>query len=223
LIILDNFLDKVMYNEILNEQTFFPPIMEKGDQIAVEINSYHTEAASCYAPFMFWDGWWNSPANTLKKKVVQKIWEFNLPCSVEEIIGFEYWTRTYAAGQYLQPHVDEDTFRYEEDKIFTGPLIGSVLYGLDNENGGYLELYKSLLQDGSYMALEKHKADPLLSPIEERERVAYKGNRLIIFDTGHLLHGTTPAKSGLRQVMVTNVWHKKMPPTALVKNKFFYE
>jgi hypothetical protein len=197
--------------------------MEDGDRLATEINSYHEETSLCYAPFMFWDGWWKSPANTLKKKIVQKIWEHNLPCKQDDILGIEYWTRTYAPGQYLYPHVDEDTFKYEEVKIFSGPLIGSILYGLDNENGGYIEIYKKSLQDGLHAPLEKEKIDSFISPIEERERIAYKGNRLIIFDSGHILHGTTPAKNGFRQVMVTNLWHKDMPPTALKKEKFYYE
>ena len=62
-----------------------------------------------------------------------------------------------------------------------------------------------------------------LSPIEERERIAYKGNRLVILDAGHVMHGTTPANSGIRQVMVINVWHKDNPPLALASNEFYYE
>jgi hypothetical protein len=46
---------------------------------------------------------------------------------------------------------------------------------------------------------------------------------LVIFDAGHQIHATSPAKSGIRQVMVINVWHRDVPPTAIKKNSFFYE
>jgi hypothetical protein len=172
---------------------------------------------------MFWDGWWRSPANTLRKRVVQSIWKNNLPCKKEDILGFEYWTRTYMPGQFLDVHVDEDTFLYEDSKIFSGPHIGSIYYGLDNLEGGFVEIHNAKLIDGTPLAIERENVDPILSPIEERERIAYRGNRLIIFDAGHVMHGTTPAKSGIRQVMVINVWHKDHPPVALEKNTFYYE
>ena len=35
-------------------------------------------------------------------------------------------------GQYLDVHVDEDTFLYSESKIFTGPIYGCVFYGKEN-------------------------------------------------------------------------------------------
>jgi hypothetical protein len=121
-------------------------------------------------------------------------------------------------------HVDEDTFLYAESKIFSGPLIGSIYYGADNKDGGFVEIYNNVaLADGEPMAIEAKNIEKILAPIESRERIAYKGNRLIIFDAGHIIHGTTPAQSGIRQVMVTNVWHKKNPPTALQLGEFFYE
>mgnify|MGYP006274934055 CR=1 FL=1 len=221
--VADNFINELLYQEVLNDSNFFPESMGSGDRIATELNSYHYEQASCFAPYMFWDGWWRTPANTLRKRVVQAIWEANLPCEKDEIIGFEYWTRTYTAGQFLDVHVDEDTFLYEDEKVFAGPKLGSIWYGADNTNGGFVELYDAILSDKTPLAIERENVDPLLKPIEERERIAYRGNRLIIFDAGHQIHGTTPAKSGIRQVMVTNLWHKDNPPTALKKNKFFYE
>jgi hypothetical protein len=103
-------------------------------------------------------------------------------------------------------------------------LTGSIWYGIDNQDGGFVEIYnKSILTDGDEMAIETENINRLLVPVEERERIAYKGNRAIIFDTGHVVHGTTPAKSGIRQVMVTNVWHRNNPPTALKLGEFFYE
>lgn len=223
MLVADNWLPVDMYHEMLNDPTFFPESMGGGERIATELNSYHYEQSTCFAPYMFWDGWLSSPANTLKKKIIQTIWENNLPCPIDEILGFEYWTRTYLPGQYLDVHVDEDTFLYEDGKIFRGPLTGAILYGADNNDGGFLELHKSVLSDGEKEVLERTNIETLISPIEQRERIAYRGNRLIIFDAGHQLHATSPAPTGIRQVMVINVWHKTCPPTALQKETFFYE
>lgn len=221
MIVLDNFLNEKDYKAMRDDSSFYPESMGGGDQIATELNSYHYEQASCYAPYMFWDGWWRSPANTLKKQIIQNIWGSRLEYQHDDILGFEYWTRTYRAGQYLQTHVDEDTFLYARDKTFTGPINGAIFYGCDNKDGGFLEIHKHTLIDGSYEALEKDSIK--ISPIEERERISYKGNRLIILDAGHVIHGTTPANSGIREVMVINVWHKDNPPLALSLGEFYYE
>jgi hypothetical protein len=224
MIVRDNALSESLYKEVLTDDVFFPESMGSDERLATELNSYHYEKSSCFAPYMFWDGWWSSPANTLRKKVVQAVWENNLPCDTSEILGIEYWTRTYLPGQYLDVHVDEDTFLYQESKVFSGPLTGSIFYGIDNEDGGFVEIYnRAILKDGEELAIEAENINSMLVPVEERERIAYKGNRLIIFDTGHVVHGTTPAKSGIRQVMVTNVWHRDNPPTAIKLGEFFYE
>jgi len=221
MIILDNFLKKDLYSKMLEDSNFYPESMGDTDQIATELNSYHYEQASCYAPYMFWDGWWRSPANTLKKQIIQSVWGSRLDYQHDDILGFEYWTRTYRSGQFLATHVDEDTFLYSRDKVFTGPINGAILYGCDNKDGGFLEIHKHTLIDGSYEALEKDSIK--ISPIEERERIAYKGNRLIIMDGGHNVHNTTPPKSGIRQVLATNVWHKDRPPSGLILDTFHYE
>lgn len=225
MIVMDNCLDKSLYNEILQDQSFFPELMGEGEKIAVELNSYHYEQSSCFAPYMFWDGWWRSPANTLKKRVIQSIWEHRLSADQEDILGFEYWTRTFNAGQFLDMHVDEDTFMYEDSKTFQGPYSGCIFYGADNPEGGFVEIHSSAptLVDGSQLGLERESIDSAKLPIEDRERVAYRGNRMVMFDVGHVLHSTTPAKSGIRQVMVINVWHKNCSPTALERNTFYYE
>jgi len=223
MIIQDNALSKSTYQLIAEDTSFFPELMGEEKAIAAHLLMYHKEAASCFSPFMFWDGWWRSSTNTLKKKVIKEIWEKNLNYNLNEIIGFEYWTRTYKAGQYINVHVDEDTFLYEKNKTFQAPVIGSIYYGIDNPNGGFLEIHRNTLIDGEVKALDKIKNKENVSPIEDRERIAYKGNRLIIFDAGHVVHSTTPAKSGIRQVLVVNVWHKDNPPIGLQKNKFYYE
>jgi hypothetical protein len=221
--ICDDAVTKNLYHDVLRDISFFPESMGLGEKIATELNSYHDEKASCFAPYMFWEGWWLSGADTLRKKVIRELWGNRLPAPQDEILGFEYWTRTYLPGQYLDVHVDEDTFLYAGSKTFSGPFAGGIWYGCDNDQGGFLEIHKSVFVDGEKMALERDNIDRKISPIEQRERIAYRGNRFIGFDAGHVLHSTTPATSGKREVMVINVWHKNNPPTALKLNEFFYE
>ena len=197
--------------------------MQGDSRIASEVNSYHNEQASCYAPYMFWDGWWSSPVNTVRKQVIKKVWENNLQISTEEVLGFEYWTRTFGPGQFLGPHVDEDTFLYQDTKIYNGPEIGCVYYGPSEEKvvGGFLELFESRLIFGEKDALEWENLKDKLDPIELRERIAFKENRLIIFDAGRVIHQTSPCLSGIRNVMVINVWLKSNPPVDMAN--FVYE
>jgi hypothetical protein len=221
--IFDNFLSSSLLDEIKSDKSFFPGIMQTDSRIASEVNSYHNDQASCYAPYMFWDGWWTSSADTLRKKVIRDIWESNLPFEKENILGFEYWTRTFGPGQFLGPHVDEDTFLYQDTKIYNGPEIGCVYYGPSNEKvvGGFLELFESKLNFGELNALEWENLEKKLDPIELRERIAFKENRLIIFDAGRVIHQTSPCVSGMRNVMVVNVWLKSNPPVDMAN--FVYE
>ena len=182
----DEFLDTQTLNQVRSEKNFFPGLMQGDSRIASEVNSYHNEQASCYAPYMFWDGWWSSPANSVRKQVIRKIWENNLPVTIDDVLGFEYWTRTFGPGQFLGPHVDEDTFLYQDTKVYNGPEIGCVYYGPTEEKvvGGFLELFDSKLKFGEKDALEWENLKDKLDPIELRERIAFKENRLIIFDAG---------------------------------------
>lgn len=223
MIVKDNFLEQSLYSLVLSDALFFPKSMGEDPRIASQLNGYHYEKSSCYAPYMFWNGWWRSEANTIKKKVVQKIWENNIEYPLEDILGIEYWTRTFLPGQYLDYHVDEDTFLYEKEKIFSGPICGSVYYGKDNLDGGFLEIHNKSIEEKTHKALENNNIKKYIVDINKRERIAYKGNRLIIFDSGHVIHNATPAESGVRQVMVTNVWHKDNPPLALSNGSFYYE
>ena len=86
MIVKDNAIGDSLYKEVLADELFFPESMGSDERLATELNSYHYEKSSCFAPYMFWDGWWASPANTLRKKVVQSIWEENLPCDTSDIL-----------------------------------------------------------------------------------------------------------------------------------------
>jgi hypothetical protein len=89
--------------------------------------------------------------------------------------------------------------------------------------GGFLELHPKAVSEDTPNALERENMDTLVVPIELRERIACLPNRLIIFDAGHVIHNTTPPISGVRRVVVINVWHRDSPPIALKANKFYYE
>lgn len=225
MIVVDDFIkDSELLKQIELSKNLFPESMGSDSRIAAELNSYHYEQASCFAPYMFWDGWWKSEANTLAKKIIKSIWKNNLPFDEEDICGFEYWTRTFNPGQYLDTHVDEDTFLYAKEKVFRGPVIGCVYYPHTNDVvGGFLELHPNAIKENTKNALESENIKNNISAIEERERIACKPNRLIIFDAGHMVHNTTPPISGIRRVMIINVWHKDSPPSALETGEFYYE
>ncbi len=223
--ICDNFItDQELLAEIRNDSSFFPESMGEEEVVNYSINQYHDNKSHHYSPYMFWDGWWSSPADTLKKRVIKNIWEDNLPLPFEDICGFEYWVKTFKSGQYLKPHVDEDTYLYKEYQVFSGPTVGCVYYP-DHESvdGGYLELHEHRIENGEILSLEREKIENAISPIERRERIAFKPNRLVIFDAGHILHGTTPTLSGTRRVLIVNVWSNNNKPLALVKNSFHIE
>ena len=221
--IQDDFFDEATLNAIFGDESFFPASMGGGEMVASEPNMYNDPNGSVFSPYMFWDGWWKSPMDTLKKKLIKKIFEGRI--NTNDVVGFEYWTRTYQEGQYIQPHVDADTARYIHDKSLGTPILGSVWWGVENEEPSFFEIYPHPLKRDSIGSLEKSFIDQILdsSPVESRERIKYKSNRLIIFDAGHELHGTTPSPSGIKQSLIVNVWGKECPPLGLLKGGFHYE
>ena len=72
IIVIDNFVkDRVLLDKIQNDSNFFN---DPGE-------------------YYWWDGWWNSPTNSVKKELIEYIWAEN--CTINEIFtieGFEYWT-----------------------------------------------------------------------------------------------------------------------------------
>jgi len=221
--VADNFIGNTdIADEVKASTDFFPEAMLDDDNIGKYLNGYHTEQASCYAPYMYWDGWWNSPADTLRKQVIQRIWEPVIPEPEQNVLGFEYWVRTFMPGQFLGRHVDEDTFMYEEFKWFQGPSIGCVWYGFSEAEGSFLEIHQAGIEEGPF-SIDAEKTDLISSPPAHRERIAYRPDRLIIFDAGHRLHETTEVLSGIKQVMVVNVWAVGTMPHALSTGQFVFE
>lgn len=219
----DNALNELLYQRVINDDLFFTKPFSSEFDIAKDLNSYHNSTDSKHSPYMFWRGWWQDDERTNHHTVIRGIWENNLPFPIDEICGFEYWTRTFMPGQYINEHVDEDTFEYQDSKIFFGPKYGCVWYGCDNENGGFLEIHKNKLIDGTKNALEQINISKYKSDILDRERIRYKGNRVIMFDSGHLLHNTTPGTAGLRQVLVINIWTMDLQPKGITTGEFIYE
>lgn len=224
LFVRDNFLgDSELAGLVKESSDFFPPVMP-GENIGGTLNEYHAEQADCYAPYMFWYGWWDSPAVSIRQKVIEKIWRDTgiLPFPEDEVLGFEYWTRTFKEGQYLARHVDEDTFMYADTRWFHGPRIGCVWYGFSEADGGFLEIHETGVDEG-FEKLEAQNTASIISPPDRRERIAYRPDRLVVFDAGHRLHETTPIISGTKHVMVVNVWHKDNIPYALSTGDFHFE
>ena len=222
MLVVDNYIkDQNLLSLIMNDKKLFPESMGYDEGIGSRLNQYHEPGAKVFAPYMFWNGWWRSPADTTAKMLIEAIWRPNMPCEERDTVGFEYWARTFEVGQNLPAHIDEDTFEYAETKILNGPHWGSVYYPHTNTGveGGFLEIHKTVVPNGTQDGLEGIHH----SPIEERERIACTPNRLVMFDAGHTVHGTTPVITGKRSVLVINLWHKECPPKAMTNGSFHYE
>ena len=176
MIVIDNFIkDRALLNEIDNDDTFFGP---NGN-------------------FMWWDGWWNSTANTCKKRLIEYLWRYHSPApSYNNISGFEYWTGVYGDGfpnTDLGWHFDKDEELWKRTGGKDGgelvlPEVGTVYYPKDTEfEGGYLEIERA---NG------------------EVERIEPKYNRLVIFDAGGVRHRVTSVKNGVRYAIAINLWSK---------------
>ncbi len=175
--ILDNFVkDPVLLEEMQHDKSFFGP---NGD-------------------FMWWDGWWNSPVNSVKKRLIEYIWRYNSPTPTMVISGFEYWTGVYGDGfpnTDLGWHFDKDEAWWKRTGGNKGgelilPLIGTVYYPMSTEfEGGYLEIERA---NG------------------EVERIEPKFNRLVVFDAGGAKHRVTQVSNGVRYAIAINLW-KKVP------------
>ena len=171
MIIIDNFVqDEDLLTRIDKDETFFGP---NGN-------------------FMWWDGWWNSPSNTIKKELIEYIWRWNDPTNGYQIEGFEYWTGVYGPSKPnkdLGTHYDKDELLYKETGELITPVIGTVFYPKNVEfEGGYLEI-----ESGN-----------------EVERIKAQYNRLIIFPAGEYPHRVTHVTSGTRYAIAINLWDKEL-------------
>jgi hypothetical protein len=167
MIIIDNFIkDQTLLKEIEEDKTFFGP---NGN-------------------FMWWDGWWNSDANTLKKRIIEHIWRYNSPDNSHTVRGFEYWTGVYGPDRpqnNLGNHFDKDELHFKNTGEVVSPVVGTIFYPKNVKfGGGYLEI--------------EHDSGV--------ETIQAKYNRLIIFDAGNDLHRVTEVTSGIRHAIAINLW-----------------
>jgi len=172
--VFDNFIkDPDLLKEIEQDQTFFndPGV------------------------YYWWNAWFNSSADTLKKRLIEYIWRDN--CPVREsfnISGFEYWTGIQTANtesrfkNNLGTHYDKDEAWFKKTGEIVTPVIGTVYYpGGQEFVGGDLAVYT----DGTDKSPEIVKAKP---------------NRLIIFQAGQDVHEVLPVTEGTRQAIAINLW-----------------
>jgi hypothetical protein len=172
--VFDNFLDENLLNEIKNDPTFF---QDPG-------------------VYYYWGAPWNGePANTLKKRLIEKIWLTGSPLSISyQINGFEYWTGIQTANpelghkNVLGTHYDKDEAWFAKTGEIVTPVIGTVFYpGIEEFEGGDLAVYT----DGLDKSPEIVKAKP---------------NRLIIFQAGQDVHEVLPVTKGTRHAIAINLW-----------------
>lgn len=170
MIIIDNFVqDQILMDEIIHDKTFFGP---NGN-------------------FMWWDGWWNSGATIVKKRLIEYLWRYHSPDKSYDISGFEYWTGVYGDGHPntdLGWHFDKDELhwkRTDQQEVIT-PVIGTVFYPRSTEH------------DGGYLEIERANG--------EVERIEPKFNRLVIFNAGEDKHRVTRVTNGVRYAIAINLW-----------------
>ena len=190
----------------------------KDEVLLKEIADNEASIFSDPGVYYFWDGWWNSPANTVKKRLIEYVWRYHSPLYESiSISGIEYWTGIQTANpdlgfkDHLVPHFDKDEELWSETKKVIGPIIGTVFYPcreIDDMEGGYLEYYEKYspsrtLEDGS-----------IVWPEEKPELIKPKWNRLIIFEAANL-HAVTEIVSGRRRAIAINLWGHK--PTEFSK------
>ena len=179
MIVIDDFIkDKNLLEAITGDDTFFD---HNGD-------------------YMWWDGWWNSPSDTKKKKLIEYIWANNSQLYIDNLMGFEYWTGVYGEGHVqasLIQHFDKDEDHWERTGGTNGgevltPIIGTVFYPWPMDiDGGYLEIH-SRGRDNT------------------PERIEAKFNRLVIFDAGKHLHRVTEVTRGTRYAIAINLWQRNL-------------
>lgn len=184
--VFDDFLDEELLNEIKNDPTFF------------------TDPGVYY----YWSGPWNGyPAETLKQRLIEKLWLTGNPLSISYgINGFEYWTGIQTANpeighkNVLGAHYDKDEAWYKKTGEIVTPVIGTVYYpGIEEWEGGDLAVYS----EGTDKSPEIVKAKP---------------NRLIIFQAGQHVHEVLPVTKGTRHAIAINLWETE--PYSLQAGEF---
>lgn len=193
IIIDDAITDDCLLADIASSTDLFPPPTYLNHDKPVNLLD-GTERV--YADYVFWDGWLNSPADTLKKRIVEHLWKKFLPFPVEDLYGIEYWTVTMLPHQRTEWHADRGFCLCEGGGMGqpAKACLGGVYYPA---KGNFEETFLELRFDDGV------------------ERIPTKPNRFVIFDSANTYHKTTPTTKEIRYSMPTNLWSKKNPPTLL--------
>ena len=197
LIVIDNYLDEDFLKEISEDQKFW----------------------SQEPLYDWWDGWWSSPIETNRHKLIKKIWG-NVSSDITlyggPIAGFEHWVgvttpsgdmkEVYGQKWSLPPHTDKDEHYWQNHPqgkgrgnhpdSFRHPMYGTVFYVEEPEEGGYL----------TYWSDGQHWED--IDGNTPYESIKPKRNRLILFDASKS-HAVTAVTKGIRKAVAINVWPSK--------------
>lgn len=175
-----------VFDDFIKDQELLKAIESEGENFYVPTGSYR-----------YWKGWWTKPASNTKQRLAEYIWKTEYPLQhTLEADGFEYWTGLQSAEiegrrNYLELHFDDDvTYRQETgERMF--PVLGCVYYppGFDFK-GGDLHIYT----DGENNSPEIIKT---------------RGNRLVIFNPGEVVHGVDEVTEGTRGAIAINVWDQE--------------
>lgn len=210
MIIIDDFLDSPLLDEVQNDETFW------GD-----------EGTFCWYP-----GWWNqAPANT-RERLLTEIWSKPelWKLVTEPIEGFEHWVGIRSPNDThtpewliknlpsvkdkawaLAPHIDKDEGLFAKNgSVEVNPVIGTVFYPWPHKvEGGYLRIWQSQYDSKGNKIAELNYDAPY-------ELVEPKFNRLIIFPNFKELHAVEPITKGERRAIAINLWARK--PSTELKN-----
>lgn len=145
--------------------------------------------------YYYWEGWWESPANTVKKSLIKYVWGDNCPLNMTfDVFGFEYWTGIQSAEDdnpfldNLGLHYDKDEALFSETGKLQTTMFSTVYYPEQKEfSGGMLEIFTKGLD-------------------REPERIYALPNRLIIFNGGDFIHSVSKVTSGTRKAISINLW-----------------
>lgn len=109
---------------------------------------------------------------------------------LQDIIGWEYWTKCLTVGDRLDFHSDNNT-------INPNDLMGHPLkFG----KCGLSYYAQNELPDGGYLMIQRDNG--------EIERIQPKPNRLVIFDS-KTPHGVSVINKGIRSSLISVAWDEK--------------
>ena len=175
-----------VFDDFIKDEQLLKDIAAEGDAFFYPTGQYR-----------YWKGWWTTPAESVKHRLIQYIWGSNFPLNMSiQADGFEHWTGIQSAEiegrrNYLELHLDDDVMYRKETGNRMFPLIGCVYYPAGFEfEGGDLMIYT----DGEDKSPEVIKT---------------KSNRLVIFNPGEVVHGVSEVTAGTRGAIAINVWSEQ--------------